>query len=422
MRTSRYPWRAAGVTAAVVAVVAAATAGCGSDDDDSGTGKSDSAALGAEKVATGSPVTVGFISEGKAAAFDTSGELDGAQAAVDYINNHLGGLQGHKIELKTCQSKGNPGTATDCANQMVSSGAVAVAEGSLGVIDQTIDVLSPAAVPLVLNFATSQKALSKPNVFSMMNGVSAVFGTPAMLAKEEGIKKVALVTIDVPAATGAANSIGKLTIGNAGAALDVVTVPPGTPDMTPQITAAKKKDPGMWIVLGETTFCGGALKAIKTASPDTTVVVNDRCIDPSIASAVPGGFEGVKVGTTSNLDPSTEDVKLFQAAIDKYKPGTKIDANSAGGWAPVVALARAVNAGSGTDVTRESVLNAIRTAPPLDYPLTNGIKFQCDGKAFPLSPNLCAASAIVTTATKEGKLTDHRILETDVSLFKPPSS
>ncbi|MFE9320722.1 ABC transporter substrate-binding protein [Nocardia sp. NPDC052278] len=372
-------------------------------------------------MATGEPVTIGFISEGKAAAYDTSAEIAAANAAVSYINDHLGGLRGHKVVLKTCESKGNPAAATDCANQMVGGGAVAVAEGALGLADQTIDVLSPAGVPLLLNYGTTPKSLSAPNVFSLMNGTAAIFATPAALAKEKGITKAAMVTIDVPGATETAKQIGKLTFANAGAALDVVTIPPGTPDMTSQIAAAKRNDPGMWAVLGETTFCGGALKAIRTAAPDAPVVVNDRCVSPSISSSIPGGFEGVQVGTTSNLDPANNDVKLFQAALDQYASGTPVNATSAGGWAPVLALAEALNSAPGTDVTRQSILEGLRTAPPQKYPLTNGIDFQCNGKAFPMSPNVCASDVIVAMADRGGKLGDYRILETDPALFTPPS-
>ncbi|MCX4095718.1 hypothetical protein [Nocardia sp. alder85J] len=124
------------------------------------------------------------------------------------------------------ESKGNPAAATDCANQMISAGAVAVVEGAPGLVDQTVDVLSPAGVPLVLDYATSQKSLTSPNVFGLMNGVSSIFGTPAELARQSHVTKAALVTIDVPAAT---DQLGKLAFGNVGAQLDVVAIPPSTP-------------------------------------------------------------------------------------------------------------------------------------------------------------------------------------------------
>ncbi|MEU1994139.1 ABC transporter substrate-binding protein [Nocardia gamkensis] len=422
MKGELHRTRRAVIGVAVAALAIGTAAACGSDSDTSaGAGAADPAVLGPSNAATGDVVTIGFISEGKSAAVDASAELTAAQAAVAYINEHLGGLRGHRVQLKTCETKSNPAAATDCANQMISAGAVAVVEGALGNVDQTIDVLAPAGVPLVLNYATSQKSLSSPNVVTLMNGVSAIFGTPAALAKEKNATKSALVTIDVPAATGAANQMGKLAFGNAGSALEVVTIPPGTPDVTSQITAANRNDPGLWTVLGSTNFCGGVLKAIKTVDRGATIVVNDRCVDTTISSSIPGGFEGVQVGTTANLDPATDDMKLFQAAIDKYQPGLRIEFNAAGGWQPIVGLARALNATPGQEITRQTVAEGLRSAPAQPYPLTNGIQFQCNGQAFPLSPNVCSSDIIVATADKGGVLRDYRVLHTDASLFTPPS-
>ncbi|MEU1994165.1 ABC transporter substrate-binding protein [Nocardia gamkensis] len=409
------------VLGAAVAVLAVTSAACGSDDAASpGANSADPAVLGPQNPATGPAVTLGYISEGKGTVADTSAEFVGAQVAVDYINEHLGGLRGHRLNLKTCESKANPAAATDCANQMVGAGVVAVAEGALATVDQTIDMLSPAGVPLILNYSTSQKALTSANVFNMMNGVSALFGTPAALAKEGGIDKAAMVTVDLPGVTAVANQLGKPAFTNAGAQLEIIPIPPGTPDMTSHISAANRNDPGLWSVLGNTNFCGGVLRAIKTIDRNSKVVVNDRCVDPTISSSIPGGFEGVEVGTTANLDPATDDVKLFQAAIDKYKPGLRIEPNSAGGWQPVLALARALNAGQG-EVNRESVAEGLRSAPPLPFPLTDGIQFQCNGRAFLLSPNVCASDIIVATADKGGTLGGYRILHPDAALFVPPS-
>ncbi|MCX4095698.1 ABC transporter substrate-binding protein [Nocardia sp. alder85J] len=410
------------VGVAVAALAAVTAVACSSGGDTTPNPKTaDPALLGAQNVATGSAVTIGYISEGKAVAYDTSAEMVAAQVAVDYINEHLGGLRGHRIELKTCESKGNPAAAADCSNQMAGAGAVAVVEGALGLVDQTIDVLSPAGVPVVLDYANSAKSLTTPNVFGLLNGVTGIFGAPAELAKQKNVTKAALVTIDVPGATEVANQLGKLVFGNAGVQLDVVAIAPGTPDPTSQIAAANRSHPGMWTILGSTNFCSGVLKAIKTADREATVAVNDRCVDPTIASSIPGGFEGVRVGTTANLDPATEDVKVFQAAIDKYHPGLRIDANAAGGWQPMVGLARALNAVQGQDITRQSVSDGLRTAPPQPYPLTNGIQFQCDGKALALWPNVCENDFIVSTADKQGVLGAYQVLKADPSMFALPT-
>ncbi|MBS9376432.1 hypothetical protein GON09_005453 [Rhodococcus sp. B50] len=164
--------------------------------------------------------------------------------------------------------------------------------------------------------------------------------------------------------------------------------------MTSQIAAAKRNDPGLWTVLDNTNFCGGVLRGIKTADRESEIVVNDCCVDPSISSSIPGGFEGVQVGTTANLDPATEDMKLFQAAIDKYEPGLRIEANAAGGWQPVLGLALALNAGEG-EVTKESVAEGLRSAPALPYPADRRCAVPVQRSGIP-------------TLTQRLRLRDHR--------------
>ncbi|MFJ8816297.1 hypothetical protein [Amycolatopsis thermoflava] len=70
----------------VLALVAGACAG---KPDDSAGDADISAVLGTADKATGTPLLLGMISEGKATTVDTTPEIDGARAAVGYLNEHL---------------------------------------------------------------------------------------------------------------------------------------------------------------------------------------------------------------------------------------------------------------------------------------------------------------------------------------------
>ncbi|MCX4095717.1 hypothetical protein [Nocardia sp. alder85J] len=72
-------------------------------------------------------------------------------------------------------------------------------------------------------------------------------------------------------------------------------------------------------------------------------------------------------------------------------------------------------------MTRESVADGLRNAPAQPYPLTNGIQFQCNGKAFALSPNVCGSDVIVATTDKQGVLGTYQVLKSDPALFIPPT-
>jgi len=425
MRAATQSLRRTLAVTAVAAVAASALAACSSSSDNGGGSNNSSSpnassAFGAANKATDTPVTIGFISDGKSASIDVTDEIKGAQAAAEYANNYLGGLAGHEIKVETCQAQAVPAKATACANQMVSDNVAGVVEASFGEVDQSITVLSKAKIPLFIHAASTQLALSTPGVFNFTNALS-YFGTPMADAKKQGLSSLDMVTIDVPAAAGPAKQLGPLLGSNIGLKVTVTTIPPGTADMTPQIAAANQSKPGDFMLFGDPTFCAGALKAVRTAAPNTPVSMIDRCIAPGAASSVPGGYNGVRVVTTSDLDPSRPDVKIFQAGLEKWGDGAKFGPTAASGWAPMLGMITALNAAKITDLTPAGLTAAIKSAPPTEYPLAGGIQFECNGKQIGISPNICASDGIMATADESGNLSDYERVTADPKLYSLPT-
>ncbi|MFC3243549.1 ABC transporter substrate-binding protein [Gordonia humi] len=336
---------------------------CGSDDSSStGDPAANEAALGTPNKATGSPVTIGFISEGKGQDIDVSDEIRGAKAAAAYANEYLGGIGGHPVEVKGCETLTQPAAATDCANQMVQAGAVAVVGPTPGEVDNIINVLSPAGIPFAFHSATTPKALSTPGVFSLSNG-TAYFGLSATEAAKQGLKHTTGVSIGVPGAEGPTRQLGSIIWKNAGLGFNVVGMPPGTADMTPQITAGGA-DADNFFVIGNDSFCSSAFKAIKTVKPDAPIFAIDRCITPGGGSAIPNGYRDINVAAQLNLDPEAPDSKVYSAALAKYGDGAEFGQISSVGYAPMLGLIKALNAAKVTDPTPQTVTKGIQTAPP----------------------------------------------------------
>ncbi|WGL54092.1 ABC transporter substrate-binding protein [Nocardioides sp. BP30] len=423
--------RALGI--ALPAALALTLAACGSGSNDSSNSNTDStapasaspaadsAAFGTPKKATGTPITIGVISDGQGAAIDESDEYKGAQAAAAYANDYLGGIAGHPITVKVCQARQDPAAATDCANQMVTAHASAVIEGTLAEIDQTVSVLSSAKIPLVAGAASTQAALSSPYVYSLFNGLS-YFGVPAAEGKTLGATTADMVVIAVPGAEGPAKQVGTTLYKNAGIKLTVTAVPPGTADMTPQITTASANKPGLYHVFGNDSFCTSAIQAIKTVDPNTPIIALSQCLSHAGAQAIPGGYAGVKVVTTSDLDPTNPETKLFDAVIAKYGHGGGATIVGAQGYSPMLGMIEALNAASISDVSATGVAAGLKSAPATTYPLAAGAKFQCNGKQMPISPNVCSSNGILAEAKADGTLTNYRLIPSDPTLYSLPAA
>ncbi|WP_261553761.1 ABC transporter substrate-binding protein [Frankia tisae] len=403
-----------GVLLATSLVAAACGGSSGGGGGGSGGGastKADSALLGPAKAATGTPVKIGWVGTGRTQAVDASAEEKSAQAVVDYANAHLGGLRGHKIELVSCEDKSVPADAQACGNTFVREKVSAVAGGSPGQADPWIKIVSPAGIPSVLNVVATPVALATKNVFLLGNPLGP-FGTAAAYAREAKLASAVVLVIDVPAASGAAKALSPAFFANAGSKAEVIAIPPGTADMTPQIQTAQKNKPQLYHVTGDPTFCASAIKAIKALGIKATITALDRCVGTDKGASIPGGFEGVKIVAQANRDPSTPEFKLYSAVVDAYGGSLKTaDPYTISGYQGMLGLVRGVNAVSGTGVTPTDIATALKTAPPAKYPLGGGATFQCNGKASTVSPNICASTGFVADASKTGELSNFRTID-----------
>ena len=153
MRSSR--WLS---LAAAVVVIGLLAAGCGSSSSSSSATSSASTSSGSSggttstaaasgssfsfgtpKKATGSPYVFGMINdETGPVTFPESRQ--GAIAAMNYVNDYLGGINGHPIQIDSCIGDGTPAGAAKCATELVAKHPLAI----LG----AADVGAPASIPI----------------------------------------------------------------------------------------------------------------------------------------------------------------------------------------------------------------------------------------------------------------------------------
>jgi ABC-type branched-subunit amino acid transport system substrate-binding protein len=398
----------------VLLAIALVAAGCGADNggDGGGSGSQGSAeVLGGANPAKGEPVKIGYISTGRTQAIDFTPEIHGAEATVKYANEHLGGLAGRPIELVVCEEGGTPAGAQECGNKMVQAGVAAVVTASPQQVDPWLQIVTAAHIPVAANYISSGASLSDPDVKVFFNPLVA-FGAPAAYARENHAKKAAVIVIDVPAATGPAKKFAPPFFKNAGSAVDVITVAPGTADMTPQIQAAAEADPDMFYIAGDVTFCASAIRAIRTLGIDKQIAVLDRCVSADSAASIPGGFAGVDVIAQAVFKNGDQEYELYKGVLEQYSDVTDLN-RAVSGYQAMLSFVRAVNADQSPDLTPAGILDALNTMPALPYPVGGGAEYQCNGEAVPsISPNICSSITIVAAGAADGSLSDYQVLDT----------
>jgi branched-chain amino acid transport system substrate-binding protein len=403
-----------GAVAALAALLLVAAA-CG-DDDDSGGGASGSAdaaeILGPDAPASGEPVKVGLISDGSTAVTDNEIEVDVAEATADWLNEHGSGIGGRPIDLVTCVAETDPGLSTDCANRMVEENVVGVVVGALAVADAVWEPLHDAHVPVMFYAVNSAQLVTDPeSTFILSSPTSGIVNVPLTAAQDEGADKVTVVVIDVPAALSIYDTIAPAVFEEAGIDLEVVPVPPGTADMTPQMQQVADSDPGVIQVVGNDTFCISAFQGLQAVGFDGTITTISQCLSDATRQAVPADFlEGMILSASSPVGVESPSMDLYQAVVDTY--GSDIDTSRSTGMNMFITLAgfHASLQDISGDITPETVTAAIKAMPETELPGGGGLTFRCDGEQAPGTPAVCTRGSLVTTLDENGEPATYEVV------------
>ncbi|MFI6271789.1 ABC transporter substrate-binding protein [Micromonospora zamorensis] len=145
-----------------------------------------------------SPIVVGFLNP-SGGPVPQPGTDTGVKAALSYINGEFGGINGHPLEVVSCDTDTTPERAQSCANMFVEKKVVAVMDGYNLSSSATLPTLTAAQIPLVgmIPFDSVTGAKAENRVF--FAAPQAAFLVGALQAfKSEGKKSVTLALVDTP--------------------------------------------------------------------------------------------------------------------------------------------------------------------------------------------------------------------------------
>jgi branched-chain amino acid transport system substrate-binding protein len=408
----------------VLALVAAAC-GTSSSAGSSGSGASSTAipasgpvgatSLGQEAPATGSPVRVGLITDGGCCGASAKAEQPVATATVQWLNQYMNGLAGHRISLDVCVDDLDPGKGSDCANQMIRDNVVAVVIGSNGVIETVWKVLHDAHIPVINNAATNTALLQDPtSTFVVNDPYASIVTLPISVAKDKQAKKVSVMVVDLPIATDIYRGSTPILFKQNGLDLNVVPVPLGTPDMTPEAQRIVSSNPaGVVSVVGPDPFCVAAFNGLRAfAFHGTTIAISECFSSDATIKSIPGDFlNGLLTSSIAPVgDSADSSMRQYQAVLDKYAQDS-VDPRDVVGLAVFQSFgALSVGTRSLTDsVTPASVTTALKAMKNEVLPASGGRLFRCNGKASRFGVAICSTSVAAATLDAHGNPTKYTL-------------
>ena len=277
---------------------------------------------------TGDPVKVMTMAPIDTEVLNTPSILTIAEGAVIDINN-AGGLNGHEVQLITCNEGFDPNIAADCARDAVDQDVAAVIGGFTINAPNVLPILEAAGIPWIGPPLVSSQELTDPSAYPVNSGIMsmAALGRRAVEDGCESIASVATQTGDAASdALAALVDRGMASVG--AAAPETVRVPQIVSDFS---GVAQQLDGSDCIIISAPpAIVTGVVAANASLGADVQYYIFGGALTTEVIRPLGGALEGAI--TTSNFPVATD------AAWDAAKEVVgDLSDDKNGGWSSVFA-------------------------------------------------------------------------------------
>lgn len=343
--------------------------------------------------ATGTPIRIGTINQdtGAAGAFPELTKAD--QVAIDFINTELGGVDGHPLELVTCDTQFSPDLSQACAQEMVAKDVAAVV-GGIDVWGTGITTLDNNGIPYVGGIPVSFEAARSGVSFQFSGGIwGAVLGE-GEYAWRHRARRVAIIAADFGPITDAAE-LGRKALERHDVQVDLVSIAPINADMVQALNTASQSNPDAIIALTADSGCKPTMLTARQLGLKAPILYTGSCAAPNIVDSVNGAAEGAIFNVEANLGDDDPDAVAYQAITDRYGPKHGYEALSAGtvSFRAMMNLYTILRDIGGDGVTRSRILARFRAAR--ERPSFMGHPYTCDGRQLAGYPALCSPQQVL---------------------------
>jgi branched-chain amino acid transport system substrate-binding protein len=415
-------WRWRGLLGAMLLALAATFAACGSSDDSgssSGGGTDESTAdteeLGKNenpannitdyvKYTSGKdgpadkslkPIKIGWVNnQGGSIPPVGPSSTEAAKWAVKYLNDHLGGIGGHPVQLVNCFVKNSEEEGLGCAQKFLNDPDLPViAYGAVSVGANTIASTIDAKKPVIMSFSLNPSDANSKNTYILFAaGNFSVYGW-ATFGKE--VLKAKTNAVLYPEGPGLQEVAAGVKEASDAAGIDtkLVGFDPNETDLTGALTAAGAQTADMISpIVAAPDQCIAVNRALETLSVDPSKVVGFLdCSKPELREGYGGDFPkwyyGIAQSGDAFIEPPTPAGDAFKKALLEYYPN---DDHAADAWfsstfSLMLSIAKFGNEAGADNLTPESFSKgAAGFKGPL---LMGGAELAC-GK-YPKSPAVC---------------------------------
>ncbi len=356
---------------------------------------------------SGDPVYIGCIVPlSGTTAYDGESAMNGARAAVNYINENGGILGGRPIELIFEDSATDPSTAASAAEKLINSDQVSALIGAFN-SSCTAAVMPIAAqyeIPLVTGIATSADLTEEGNEwFFRAVGISSLYvGSFAeTVINEIGGKNIAYIYENGDWGLGSVTAFRECVEGMGGTTLTVQVVNSTDSDLYTQLTAIKNTNPDAIYAVSNLANAVRIAQQAQELGITCPIIGEGAWASGDFLEQAGSAAEGIYGMVEYLPDIDTELNPIFTELYSEVTDGKSPDKYAACEFNAVLVMANAIDKAGSTDAT--AIRDALRET---DMTIVTGnIQFNEKGQGYGfetyLSQNvdgvaICAGSAIVS--------------------------
>jgi len=359
------------------------------------------------------PITIGYVNQ-QGGALDFSDATAGVQAGVNYVNNQLGGIDGHPIKLVTCWVQTEE-DGQKCGTQMLNNSDVKfIITGLLVFGGQSLYTVINGQKPIMIFDPVTQADYNAKNGFAFSGGVAAGYlAIGQFLAKNltPTPKSVAILTTSNPAGVAAINGLVTPTLNKAGITdVRIAKIADGAtgPDVVSAVQAANTSTADAILVSLQTAGCIQAYDAFQSLNiSGKPVVTTGQCYGKPVAQALGGKFPEwiyADLGFNPFMAPSASVPLSWNMALNlrevlKLPNSSNIDpsSNATYTFGPVLTLTKVLDQVGFANLTPDAISAAMKA---YHGPLL-GTSGSADCGKNPAFPTVCG-SAVGFQAYKSG--------------------
>lgn len=312
-----------------------------------------------------SPVVIGAVNTQGGQVLVGPNWTKGAELAVKYVNNYLGGVQGHPVVLSECFTTSAEEDGTKCGQKFANDKRISVIElGAVAVGNQSLYAALGGKKPIVSGVALLPVDATQKNEFALFGTNDSVLGPWGTFAKTHLKAKTAAVIYPQIPGIDVGAKVEKTSLEAAGISTKLVGFDPNATDLIGPLTAAGAQSADIVVPQSNAAGCVKVAKTLQQLGvPGSKIVSNPLCLSGDVAAGLGGDLAPWVYGIASSLAGDTSDkaVVPYNKAMAKLRQAKLAgDAWVIVSWGQILTTVKEMNALGVKNITAAKLTTALR--------------------------------------------------------------